>query len=338
MQTKKIVSVTGEIPIDRCKMVLSHEHLFINLTNQAAPGASEKKISPADRRQLMCDPYSIRDNLLLNDTSDAAAECRRLLEYGCDTVVDCSAAQIGRDPEQLKAISLQTGIKVIMGCGLYTSDTHPAEFAAMPIETAVSQLIGEIKNGINGIRPGVIGEIGTSKEILPEEKKALQIAALAHQASKLAVQVHIYPWSSNGLEAADILMKGGVAPQKIAICHSDVEPDWKYISELLKIGVYVELDNFGKEFTPAAGGFAAGRFIPDTERAELAARIIDAGFGGQLLLTNDICLKCMLASCGGEGYSHIFRNIIPLIVKCGINENYLKETVLRKNPLDMLAV
>jgi predicted metal-dependent phosphotriesterase family hydrolase len=57
---------------------------------------------------------------------------------------------------------------------------------------------------------------------LPEEKKALQIAALAHLASKLAVQVHIYPWSSNGLEAADILMKGGVAPQKIVICHSDV--------------------------------------------------------------------------------------------------------------------
>lgn len=338
MQSKKIITVTGEIAPDQCKMVLSHEHLFIDLGNQAVQEASVEKISPADRKKLMCDPYCMRDNLLLSDPQDVIRECSALAEFGCDTVVDCTTAQIGRDPELLKNISLKTGTKIVMGCGYYTADTHPAEFSDTPIEAAAAQLTDEIKNGINGIHPGIIGEIGTSKDILPGEYKALQIAALAHQASGLAVQVHIYPWSSNGLEAADILMKGGVDPQKIVICHSDVEPDWKYISALLKNGVYVELDNFGKEFTPAPGGFAAGRFIPDTERAELAAKIIDSGFGSQLLLTNDICLKCMLSSCGGEGYSHIFRNIIPLIVKCGIDENYLKEVILRKNPLEMLAI
>ncbi|MBE6355956.1 MAG: hypothetical protein E7058_02440 [Lentisphaerae bacterium] len=338
MQNKKIITVTGEVDIGQCQKVLSHEHLFIDITNQAAPGASEKTISPADRQQLMRDPYSIRDNLLLNDPDEVVRECQTLQLYGCDTIVDCSTPQIGRDPEVLKKVSMQTGTKIVMGCGYYTADTHPAEFTAISAETAAAVLIDEIKNGINGIRPGVIGEIGTSKEIMPDEKKALRAAAIAHQDCGLAVQVHIFPWSTNGLEAMDILMAGGVAPEKIVICHSDVEPNWKYISQLLKCGVYVELDNFGKEFTPAPDGFAAGKFIPDIERAELAAKIIDAGFGSQLLITNDICLKCMLPSCGGEGYSHIFRNAVPMIADCGIDETYLKEVVLRQNPLTVLAV
>lgn len=335
---KKIITVTGEIPLPLCRMVLAHEHLFIDLTNQRAAGAELRPLSAADRPQLMSDPYCMEDNLRLDSFHFAADECEVLLRKDCNTVVDCSTAEIGRDPEKLQRLSRETGMNIVMGCAWYTADTHPEDFAAMSESEAADKLTDEVLTGINGIRPGIIGEVGTSREILPGEAKALYAAAKAHCASDLAVTVHIFPWSANGLAAADKLMANGVRPEKIVICHSDVEPQWDYIHSLLRLGVYVELDNFGKEFTPAAGGFAAGNFIRDTQRVELAARIIDAGYGKQLLLTNDICLKCMLSEFGGNGYRHIFDNIVPMLEKCGIDGNYIKTEILRNNPLNMLAI
>ena len=336
---KKIITVTGEVDTKDCGMVLSHEHLFIDLTNQAAPGAATAKITPADRPRLLCDPYCMRDNLLIDEISAANEEIQSLLAAGCNTIVDCSLREIGRDPLKLKKLAETSGARIIMGCGWYTGDTHPREIREASAEMLAEQLLNEINNGAEGtgIRPGIIGEIGTSKEITPSEWRSLEAAAVCQKASGLALMVHIYPWCSNGLDVTKFLTEKGVSPDRIVICHSDVTPDHTYIRQLLELGVWVELDNFGKEFTPAPGGFAAGIFVKDTERAALAAKIINDGFGSQLLLTNDICLKCMLRSCGGEGYTHIFNNILPLIAAEGIDLDYLEKEIMHTNPLAMLS-
>ena len=338
---KTIQTVLGRVDADTCGMVLPHEHLFIDLANQAEAGASRAPITPADRPGLMCDPYTHYDNLRLDDEAAAEAELRDLLAAGVDTVVDCSpSAAIGRNPEGLRRLALATGANIVAGCGNYTGDTIPEEVRKLDAKSLAEVMIREIEFGIGdtGVRPGVIGEIGTSREILDEELTTLRAAAIAHRATGLTVEVHIYPWLPNGLEAAKILTEGGVDPRRIVICHSDVEPDRGYIAKLFELGVWVEFDNFGKEFTPSAGGFAAGRFIPDTERAALAAEIIREGHGGQLLLTNDICLKCLLSSRGGPGYTHVIRNMLPMIAARGVDMSYLRETVCRANPLAALAV
>jgi len=334
---KHVTTVTGDVRPDELNMVLSHEHLFIDLRHQAPADALERSLTAADRPALMCDPYMLRDNLVLDDFAAAADECRMLAEVGCDTVVDCSTDEIGRDAAKLAELSRRTGMKIVMGCGNYTGDTHSEAFRTGDEGMLAEKLISEIDSGIGGVRPGIIGEIGTSREILPSEFKALRIAGRAQKHSGLAVQLHIYPWSTNGLDALKVLEAGGVTPDRIVICHSDVTPDRRYIRELLTAGAYVQLDNFGKEFTPRAGGFAAGAFAKDAERAELAAWIIDSGFGDRLLLTNDICLKCMLKSRGGAGYRHIFADIVPMIAALGVPEKYLREHILHDNPVAVLA-
>lgn len=335
---KKVITVNGAVPVSECRMILPHEHLFIDLTNQKSANASDRLLKKCDYEKMMIDPYCMQDNLLLTDFQTAANECMPLAKSGCNTVVDCSTPEIGRNPEQLRELALKTNLNIVMGCGYYTADTHSERFIAMSAEAAAEELTSHVINGENGIFPGIIGEIGTSKKILPNEEKALIAAAAAHRASNLAVMVHIFPWSQNGLKACDILASNGVSPSKTVICHSDVDPNWDYIKSLLKTGVYVELDNFGKEFTPAENSFADGNFIKDTERVKLAARIIDEGYGSQLLLANDICLKCMLSQFGGNGYNHIFDNILPMIEKCGIDIKYLQNTVMHENPLNMLAI
>ena len=334
---KRVTTVTGEVRPEELRMVLSHEHLFIDLRHQAAADAPERPLTAADHPAMMCDPYALKDNLTLDDFDAAAEECRMLAELGCDTVVDCSTNEIGRDPAKLRKLSQLTGTKIVMGCGNYTGDTHSEAFRSGDEGELAEQLIAEIDRGVDGVRPGIIGEIGTSREILPSELKALRIAGRAQRHSGLAVQVHIYPWSANGLAALKVLEAEGVAPDRIVICHSDVTPDRRYIRELLNAGVYVQLANFGKELTPRAGGFAAGVFAKDSERAELAAWIIDSGFGDRLLLTNDVCLKCMLKSRGGAGYRHIFADIVPMIAALGVPEEYLKRHILHDNPVAVLS-
>ena len=333
-----IHTVSGDVPTSACGMVLSHEHLFIDLTNQAAPGASDRAVTSTDRPALMQDPYAMRDNLSVDDYAGAAEECAELKACGCDTIVDCTTAQIGRDAKRLLRLSREAGVNIVMGCGYYTADTLDDDFRTKSGNEAAETILRDCTEGVcDGIRAGVIGEIGTSRDILPEEQKALVAAAKAQTQCGLAVQVHIFPWSTNGLEAVRILTQNGVAPDRIVICHSDVEPNRDYILSLLKLGVFVELDNFGKEFTPAPGGFAAGRFIPDTERVDLAAWIVREGFEKQLLLTNDICLKCLLRKNGGAGYRHIFTDIAPMLEAKGVPADVVKERILRDNPLRMLT-
>ena len=335
-----IMTVTGPVDASACGMVLSHEHLFIDLSNQAAPESLTRRITPEDRPQLMRDPYCLKDNLKIEQYDSARQSCSDLKQTGCDVIVDCTLKEIGRNPVLLRKLAQETGIHLVMGCGWYTADTHPADTALLSAEQLAKQLIREIRCGVDstGIRPGIIGEIGTS-QVLPErERKTLTAAAIAQQETGLSIQVHVYPWSVNGLEITDLLTRRGVPCSRIVICHSDVTPDWEYIRTLLEKGVYVQLDNFGKEFTPEPGGFASGRFITDRERAELAVRIIREGFAEQLLLTNDICLKCMLPEYGGSGYTHVFRDIVPLLSAAGLDESWIRKVILRENPLRMLSV
>lgn len=335
-----ICTVTGNIDAGSIGgFVLAHEHLWIDLRNQAAPSAQARPVAADDRPHLMQDPYSLRDNLLLDDAAVAEVECRELLSAGCQLVVDCSTAQIGRAPHKLQALSERTGMHIVMGCGYYTGDTYDGvKVASTPPDVLAEEMIHECQAGIDGIRPGVLGEFGTSKEILPQERRALEAAAIAQLSTGLGIHVHIYPWCTNGLEAAHILLERGVPPKKVVICHSDVSPDLKYIHALLKMGVFVEFDNFGKEFTPAVGAsFAGGPFIPDSQRTALFAQLIQEGFASQLLMTNDICLKCMLKAFGGQGYTHVLANILPMLDKHIPATIEWKEQILHRNPIEFLV-
>lgn len=43
-------------------------------------------------------------------------------------------------------------------------------------------------------------------------------------------------------------------------------------------------------------------------------------YARQILIANDICLKCTLHHFGGWGYDHILRNIVPMMLDAGIDQ------------------
>ncbi|MHB9026921.1 MAG: phosphotriesterase family protein [Armatimonadota bacterium] len=337
-----VMTVTGPIPVEQLGVTLPHEHLFIDLRNQYTEPADpvkrrigRQKVRMSNLGLLRRNPYALADNLLIDDPKIIQKEVLHFKRAGGRTIVDCTSIGIERNPGKLLTLAQATGVQIIAGAGYYTADTHPAEMNDWPVEEIARQMVADLMVGIDGtpVRAGVIGEIGISDPVHPNERKCLQAAALAYRETTVPIYVHTFPWGKTGLEAAWLLLQGGVAPGKIVICHTDVEPDIDYILELLSLGIFVEFDNFGKEFyiDPADRAFAGGSFIQDSERARLLRRLVDDGVARQLLITNDICLKTMLHAYGGWGYDHILRNIVPMLRHEGISQDTI-DLFLVENP------
>ena len=157
----------------------------------------------------------------------------------------------------------------------------------------------------------------------------MRAAAIANVETGLPVYIHTYSWSRAGLDAIDLLLKEGVKPEDICLCHLDVTFDDPYIYASLDKGVYLEFDNFSKEFyfEPQDGAFSGGPFATDVARVAKLKEIIEKGYTNQLLLANDLCLKGSLHRYGGWGYDHVFRNIVPMMRMENIAEEDIKQIV-----------
>jgi phosphotriesterase-related protein len=337
-----VITVQGLKETESLGVISPHEHIFVDIRNQFTPfhetvrnAVSEQKVCIENLDILSRNPYAVKDNLVLNDFQLAQKELLELKMAGGDTVVDATSRGIGRDPEQLRKISRLTGLNIIAGCGYYTQDTHPEDMNGKSLEAIKDEMVSEIKNGIpgTGVRAGVIGELGTSDKILPNEKKVLIAGAKAHAETGAGIIVHIYPWAPNGLEAIDILKSNGADVKKISINHVDVEIDIDYIKKVGDTGAFFEFDNFGKEYfiDSRYRGFAGGVFARDIERVKTLKELIDSGYLSNILITCDVCLKTLLHAYGGWGYDHILTYILPMMRDEGVTYEQI-DTIIKGNP------
>ncbi|MBE7036804.1 MAG: hypothetical protein E7403_05885 [Ruminococcaceae bacterium] len=341
----KVKSVCGELSREQLGTVTTHEHVLLDLTAfyQALPvpgikDPATQKVEMWNLGILSRDCYALKDNLLLDNEEIAIHELSFFKNAGGDTVVDASLPGIGRDPKALKRIAEATGLNIIMGTGFYVGETHPEALSSMTEREIADLMVKELTEGIDGIPAGYIGEIGISEIFDDKERRVLRSAAIASLDTGAAINVHINPWTVNGLEAADILLNAGVAPKKICISHIDVENREEYIFALLEKGVYVEFDNFGKEYyiRREVRNSGYGLFVHDTDRVTLLKKMIDKGYLNQILLSCDVCLKNLLHTYGGWGYDHVLTNIVPMMEDEGITDSQIK-TLLIENPAQWLC-
>jgi phosphotriesterase-related protein len=342
-------------------LITPHEHIFVDIRNQFTRFPEESRVALAGQKvnmgnldALSRDPYAVLDNLVMDDAFLAEKELMEFKKAGGDTIVDATSRGIGRNPQALKAISQSTGLHIVAGCGYYTQDTHPPDLCERDIDEIAEEMVRDLSLGIDGtgVKAGVIGEIGTSSDILPDEKKVLIAAARAHGITGAGIIVHIHPWAQNGMEAVQILTDNGANPNRISINHVDVVIDVEYCRRVANTGAYIEFDNFGKEyyidsayrgFTGKAStdrAYAGGVFARDIERVYAIKDLIDTGHIAKILMSTDVCLKTLLHHYGGWGYDHILTHIVPMLLEQGVTGEQI-DTILRDNPgklLDMERV
>ncbi|WP_214628293.1 phosphotriesterase family protein [Paenibacillus agaridevorans] len=339
-------TVTGEISADRLGIVLPHEHAFIDLRKlvpepQSISGRvlAQEKVHMGNLGVLQRNPYAVLDNALIEDENVIKQELLAFKKAGGSTIVDLTLRDIGRDPILLTGLSRELGLNIVAGCGYYIQASHPPDMEERTVEGIAEEMVAEIRFGMDGtaVKAGVIGEIGTSAVIHPDERKALLAAALAQQETGLGVHVHTDLWARQGLEVMRILTGEGVPPDKICINHVDVDIHLDYLRALLHAGAIIEFDNFGKEFYADRRhrSVLKGLFARDIDRVRTIKLLIDEGFAHQIMISTDVCLKTALRHYGGWGFDHMLTNIVPMLEDEGVTADEI-EMLMRVNPARFL--
>jgi phosphotriesterase-related protein len=263
---------------------------------------------------------SLADNLRLDDADLAAQEVGRLASVPGAAIVDLTPGwvlDLRRRTADLPEISRRTGVHIVAGCGLYVHNAHPAWAESASVQKLTDMLVGELRDGVEdtGIRPGIIGEIGTSDPPTSREMRVVSAAGRAGAATGSAVNIHVDPFGRHALAVIDALLEEGMPADRIVISHLDsyLALDYDYHCSIAATGAVLEFDNFGLEHYTTQVGRGLLRNRTDLERIEALARLLDDGLAGQIVLGVDVYTKAQLRRYGGSGYDHILTHIVPAL-------------------------
>ncbi|HZU12340.1 MAG TPA: phosphotriesterase-related protein [Chloroflexota bacterium] len=336
------MTVRGPIHPADLGITLMHEHVLLDLSCVRHPPSApwqeplvDSTVNLGTRGLLALDPYVNRANLRLDDPAMARAELRLYLDLGGRSLVDLTVQGLSPRPVALRELSEASGVHIVAGCGYYVRAAHPEGLSTRGEQEVAEALLREITEGFGetGIRPGIIGELGTSSPIHPDEAKVLRAAARVQRSTGLAINVHVALWSQEGLAVLDILESAGADLSRVVLSHLDEVLDLEYHRAVLRRGAYVEYDTFGSEFYFDSW---QRREASDSERIDALLTLLAEGWQERILLSQDVCTKMHLVGYGGYGYGHLLRSIVPRLRQRGLDEDMLR-MLLVTNPSRVLT-
>jgi len=337
-----IQTVLGPIEPENLGTTLAHEHALIDLRCLLEPPSDSdlqwlisQPVDAGSRVALQERPYASQDNLLLDREEDAARELQAFKDAGGSALIDLTVDGIGPNPAALRRLSTRTGLHIVAGVGIYRALAHPAWIRAAGVQDIADHFIRRLQVGFDAtdVRGGVLGEIGTSSPLHPDEIKVLHAAARARRETGVSINVHPAIWHREGPRILDILAADGVDLRRVALSHMDELLDYDYHCSLAVRGAWLSFDTFGSESHFADEG---AREPTDRERLLALLRLLEAGWAGQILLSQDVCTKLQLTRYGGKGYAHVLRSVVPALEASGVGPQTIHE-LLVDNPRRFLT-
>lgn len=337
----QVMTVLGAIAPEQLGITLMHEHLLLDATpwfrQRAAMDAqmlSNRVVSIEILGALRNDPFRCEDNCRLDDEQAAIEEVGQFRDKGGQTVVDPTCRGIGRNPQALQRIAQATGLHIVMGAGYYLEPSHPPQVKQMSVEAIAQEIEQDIAEGIDGIRAGIIGEIGISKHFTPQEEKVLRGAARAQARTKVPLEVHLPGWERLGDRVLDVVAEEGANLHRTILCHMNPSGgDLDYQLALADRGAWLEYDMIGMDFYYAD---QSAQSPCDHENAGAIAHLKAAGFLGQILLSQDVFVKIQLVRYGGTGYAHILDYFVPRLHRHGFTTAEVNQLLI-DNPKHVFA-
>ncbi len=253
---------------------------------------------------------------------------------GGGAVVDLTVSGVGRDPAWLVEVARATGLHVVMGCGWYREAYYPPETLVdrRSVDDLADELVAEATDGVGstGIKPGIIGEIGTDKPwVSAREERVHRAAARAARRTGLAITTHAV-LSPVGLAQLRIFEEEGADPTRVVIGHADSYPVLDHHLAILERGASVEFDFLGMSFSPAE---RHGEPAVIALLCELLAR----GHVERVLLSQDVCHDSQLTRYEGNGYTYLARTFLPRLRVAGVSDAEI-DTMTVANPRRLLSI
>jgi phosphotriesterase-related protein len=255
-------------------------------------------------------------------------------EAGGRSLVDLTVPGVGRDPGWLADLARASRLHVVMGCGWYREAYYPPELLVdrRSVDDLADELVREASEGVGdtGIRPGIIGEIGTDKPwVSALEERVHRAAARAARRTGLAITTHAV-LSAVGRDQLRIFEEEGFDPARVVIGHADSHPHLDHHLAIVERGASVEFDFLGMSFT-AVERHGERRVV------ELLCELLARGHVERVLLSQDVCHDSQLTRYGGNGYTYLARTFLPRLREAGVSDAEI-ETMTVSNPRRLLTI
>lgn len=305
--TGRIRTVRGAISPEQLGICMVHEHLIVD----------SWAMWPVPN-------YS----LIVDDVDLVIEEVQTFRAAGGATIVDVTNIGLGRDPVALKRISEATGVQIVMGSGWYRERAYPSYVQEKTADELAAMIVQEIEEGVDGtgIRPGIIGEIGTERKfITPAQERVFRAVARAHLQTGAPISTHTTHWGELALEQLALLAEEGVDPRHVIVGHLGDRRDISILLPIAERGAFLGIDNIGYH-----------DYQREERRAQNIIDLISAGYRSQILLSMDIATLNDLHWYGGKGFDYLLLQFVPLLRELGASEEDV-QALLVTNPQRALA-
>lgn len=254
---------------------------------------------------------------------------------GCQSLVECTPAFLGRDPILLRKLSEKSGLHLLTNTGYYAAAGNkflPAHAFTETAEQLAARWIREAYEGIEGtgVRPGFMKiSVNAPKGALEElDRKIVRAAGLAHRETGLTIASHT-GLAAPAREQLDVLEREGVRPEAFVWVHAQAQAmslrNLNPYLELARRGCWVSLDGLADDTI--------------NTYAEVVDLLKTEGLLHRVLLSHDAGWYRPGEPNGGEfrPFTTLFQKFIPELKKRGFTAADLRQLTVT-NPAEAFTI
>lgn len=307
--TGQVVTVTGSVSSAKMGITLIHEHVLVDFI-----GADSTGYHRWDRDQVVKKvlPY-----------------LEKVKSKGVKTVLECTPAYLGRDPQILKTLSQKSGLNILTNTGFYGAvhDKYLPEYVfEISVDSIARIWIDEFENGIEdtGIYPSFIKISVDSDSVLSSVDEKLVLAALeTHRQTGLTIVSHTGP-DGPALAQLELIRKSDVSPTAWVWTHAQGGTTATHI-QAAKQGAWISLDNVNK-----ANMEPYITQLVNLKEAKLLSNV---------LISHDAGYYDPDKANGGDfrGYTDIFTHFIPALQENGFTQAEIDQLLI-ENPREAYQI
>jgi phosphotriesterase-related protein len=278
-------------------MILPHEHIFVELRTWNTPGYAQAEVK--DVIELM------------------SPEIEKARATGVTAIVECSPVGAGRRVDIERAVSEATGFPLVVPTGIYREPWVP-DWAHDASEAALADwMLGELQGEIecSGVQAGWI-KLGAGDEgLTATETKILRAAATAARQTNAVIGSHTIR-GRVARKQLDIIEQMGYDASRFIWIHTQAEPDFSMHLELARRGAWLEYDSIGE--VDGEG---------DDYHLYNILRLLEAGLGGQLLLSHDRGWYDPALPQGGvpRPFTYLTEQFLPKLIAAGVDDATIRQ-------------
>ena len=304
-----VITVKGKIPSSEMGKTLHHEHILVDFAGAAQTGYHRWNKDSVIDRVL---PYLLE-----------------IKQQGYKTLVECTPAYVGRDPQLLKLLSERSGMQIMTNTGYYSAAGAkfiPEHGFTETAEQLARRWIDEAQNGIEGtgIYPGFIKIAVEQRPLEALQRKIVKAACLTHKATGLTIMSHTGT-AVPAFEQLEILRVSGVHPSAFIWTHAQNEPDFENHYKAARMGAWIAFDNFHRDRLQRT--------------VEFLQQMKKRGLLDKVLLSHDAGWYSPGEPGGGNfrGYTDIGHLLVPALREAGFSPSEIDQ-LLEENPARAFGV